>query len=82
MAALFALGAMSLLWMVAIAAVVAVEKLSPWPRASTVAVALGEAQCFELVDHGDHRAGVDRGALGEALLLQTFDRAKRPEGSG
>jgi predicted metal-binding membrane protein len=39
MAALFALGAMSLLWMVVVAAAIAVEKLLPWPRAGTVAVA-------------------------------------------
>lgn len=39
MAALFALGAMSLAWMVVIAAAIAVEKLLPWPRAGTLAVA-------------------------------------------
>jgi predicted metal-binding membrane protein len=39
MAALFALGAMSLLWMVVVAAAIAVEKLLPWPRAGTIAVA-------------------------------------------
>ena len=39
MAALFALGAMSLLWMVVIAGAIAVEKLLPWPRAGTIGVA-------------------------------------------
>jgi predicted metal-binding membrane protein len=39
MAALFALGAMSLLWMVVIAGVIAVEKLLPWSTASTNAAA-------------------------------------------
>jgi hypothetical protein len=39
MAALFALGAMSLLWMVVIAAAIAAEKLLPWPRAGTIGVA-------------------------------------------
>ncbi len=39
MAALFALGAMSLTWMLVIAALIAVEKLLPWRRASVVAVA-------------------------------------------
>jgi predicted metal-binding membrane protein len=34
MAALFALGVMSVAWMLAIAALVAIEKLSPWPAAS------------------------------------------------
>jgi predicted metal-binding membrane protein len=33
MAALFALGVMSLSWMALVAALVAVEKLAPWPRA-------------------------------------------------
>jgi predicted metal-binding membrane protein len=42
MAALFAVGVMSLGWMAVIAAFIAGEKLLPWPRASryTVAVAL------------------------------------------
>jgi len=39
MAALFALGAMSLAWMIVIAALIAVEKLVPWERAATVGVA-------------------------------------------
>jgi predicted metal-binding membrane protein len=39
MAALFALGAMSLVWMVVIAAVIAAEKLLPWPTVSTAATA-------------------------------------------
>jgi predicted metal-binding membrane protein len=39
MAALFALGVMSLVWMALVAALVAVEKLAPWPRAGTVLAA-------------------------------------------
>jgi predicted metal-binding membrane protein len=39
MAALFALGVMSLTWMVLIAALVALEKLGPWGRAAKVATA-------------------------------------------
>jgi predicted metal-binding membrane protein len=39
MAALFALGVMSLTWMVLIAALVALEKLAPWPRTGTNVVA-------------------------------------------
>ncbi len=39
MAALFALGVMSLTWMVLIAGLVAVEKLGPWGRAARVATA-------------------------------------------
>jgi predicted metal-binding membrane protein len=39
MAALFALGLMSLNWMALVAALVAIEKLAPWPRAGTVIVA-------------------------------------------
>jgi predicted metal-binding membrane protein len=35
MATLFALGLMNLVWMAAIAALVAVEKLVPWERAAT-----------------------------------------------
>jgi predicted metal-binding membrane protein len=39
MAALFALGVMSLVWMALVAALVAFEKLAPWPRAGTVLAA-------------------------------------------
>jgi predicted metal-binding membrane protein len=39
MAALFALGAMSLLWMVVIAGVIGAEKLLPWSRPGTNAAA-------------------------------------------
>jgi predicted metal-binding membrane protein len=39
MAALFALGAMSLFWMIVIALLVAVEKMLPWGRIATVGVA-------------------------------------------
>jgi len=39
MAALFALGVMSLIWMALVAALVAFEKLAPWPRAGTVLAA-------------------------------------------
>jgi len=39
MAALFALGSMSLIWMALVAALVAFEKLAPWPRAGTVLAA-------------------------------------------
>jgi predicted metal-binding membrane protein len=39
MAALFALGVMSLTWMALVAALVAIEKLAPWPRAGTVLAA-------------------------------------------
>jgi predicted metal-binding membrane protein len=39
MAALFALGVMSLTWMALVAALVAFEKLAPWPRAATVVAA-------------------------------------------
>jgi predicted metal-binding membrane protein len=39
MAALFALGAMSLAWMAVIAALIATERLLPWRRLGTVAVA-------------------------------------------
>ena len=39
MAALFALGAMSVPWMIVIAALIAVEKLLPWRQVGTVAVA-------------------------------------------
>jgi predicted metal-binding membrane protein len=39
MAALFALGVMSLTWMALIAALVAIEKTSPWPRAARIATA-------------------------------------------
>jgi predicted metal-binding membrane protein len=38
MAALFALGAMSLTWMLVIGALIAVEKLLPWERSGTVGV--------------------------------------------
>lgn len=38
MAALFALGAMSLVWMIVIAALIAVEKLLPWRAAATYGV--------------------------------------------
>jgi predicted metal-binding membrane protein len=40
MAALFALGVMSLAWMALVAAFIAAEKLLPWPRAPRFAVAL------------------------------------------
>ena len=40
MAALFALGAMSLFWMIVIALLVAVEKMLPWGRVATVGVAV------------------------------------------
>ena len=40
MAALFALGVMSLTWMVVIAALVAFEKTSPWPLAARLATAI------------------------------------------
>jgi predicted metal-binding membrane protein len=39
MAALFALGVMSLVWMALVAALVAFEKLAPWPRAGTALAA-------------------------------------------
>lgn len=39
MAALFALGVMSLIWMALVAALVAFEKLASWPRAGTVLAA-------------------------------------------
>ncbi len=40
MAALFALGVMSIPWMVFVAALIAAEKLLPWPRGATVAIGL------------------------------------------
>ena len=40
MAALFALGVMSLTWMVLVAALIALEKTLPWPRAATWGAAL------------------------------------------
>jgi predicted metal-binding membrane protein len=40
MATLFALGLMSVMWMVVIAAVIATEKLSPWKRGAYLGVAL------------------------------------------
>ena len=40
MAALFALGVMSLTWMVLVAALIALEKTLPWPRAATWGTAL------------------------------------------
>jgi predicted metal-binding membrane protein len=39
MAALFALGVMSLTWMALIAGLVALEKIGPWGRAARVATA-------------------------------------------
>jgi predicted metal-binding membrane protein len=39
MAALFALGAMSLFWMIVVAVLIAVEKLLPWRKAATTGVA-------------------------------------------
>jgi peptidoglycan/LPS O-acetylase OafA/YrhL len=39
MAALFALGAMSIAWMLVIGALIAAEKLLPWRRAAVTAVA-------------------------------------------
>jgi predicted metal-binding membrane protein len=39
MAALFALGVMSLAWMALIGVLIALEKLLPWRRAATVGVA-------------------------------------------
>jgi predicted metal-binding membrane protein len=39
MAALFALGAMSVFWMIVVAAMIAVEKMLPWRTAATVGVA-------------------------------------------
>jgi hypothetical protein len=39
MAALFALGAMSITWMLLVAALIAAEKLLPWRRAATAGVA-------------------------------------------
>jgi predicted metal-binding membrane protein len=38
MAALFALGVMSLVWMAFVAALIAVEKLLPWRRVATVGI--------------------------------------------
>jgi predicted metal-binding membrane protein len=43
MTALFALGVMSLAWMAVIAALVALEKLSPWPSAARLAVGIALA---------------------------------------
>jgi predicted metal-binding membrane protein len=40
MAALFALGAMSLGWMIVVAALIAVEKLLPWKAVATYGVAV------------------------------------------
>jgi Predicted metal-binding integral membrane protein (DUF2182) len=40
MAALFALGVMSLTWMVLITALVALEKASPWPSAARLGTAI------------------------------------------
>ncbi len=40
MAALFALGIMSITWMIVVAALVALEKLGPWPRAARLLTAL------------------------------------------
>jgi predicted metal-binding membrane protein len=40
MAALFALGVMSLTWMILVAALIALEKTLPWPRAATWGTAL------------------------------------------
>jgi predicted metal-binding membrane protein len=40
MAGLFALGAMSVPWMIVIAALIAVEKLLPWRAAATAGVAV------------------------------------------
>jgi len=40
MAALFALGVMSLTWMALVAALVAFEKLGPWPRTATLITAI------------------------------------------
>jgi predicted metal-binding membrane protein len=43
MLALFALGVMSLTWMVLVAVVIALERIAPWPRAAAVAAALALA---------------------------------------
>jgi predicted metal-binding membrane protein len=40
MAALFALGVMSLTWMALVAALLAFEKLNPWSRAATATTAV------------------------------------------
>jgi len=40
MAALFALGAMSIAWMAVVAALIAIEKLLPWRLAATAGVAV------------------------------------------
>ena len=40
MAGLFALGVMSVTWMVLVAALVACEKLAPWPRGATLGTAV------------------------------------------
>jgi predicted metal-binding membrane protein len=40
MAALFALGVMSLTWMAVVAALVVFEKLGPWPRVASMATAV------------------------------------------
>ncbi len=40
MAALFALGVMNVGWMVLVAALIAVEKLLPWPTAATRGIAV------------------------------------------
>jgi predicted metal-binding membrane protein len=39
MAALFALGVMSLTWMALIAILIALQKISPWPRGARLATA-------------------------------------------
>jgi predicted metal-binding membrane protein len=43
MLALFALGVMSITWMVVVAVVVALEKVAPWPRAAALGAAVALA---------------------------------------
>jgi predicted metal-binding membrane protein len=67
MAALFALGVMSLTWMALVAALIAVEKTSPWRRAATwgtAAVLIVLAVAVALVPHDVPGLVVPGGSMG------------------
>ena len=61
MAALFALGVMSLAWMAFVAALIALEKTLPWRRVATYGTAGDPARARGAADR---RAGLDSGADG------------------
>jgi predicted metal-binding membrane protein len=84
MAALFALGVMSIPWMIVLAAAIAAEKLLPWPRATNRVIAAGLAALgiAVIASPGNVPGLVVPGSAQARQAMQTMNRMQMHPGMG